>query len=235
MDYKDEKWVRKRNHILKRDKYIDQYLLRSGQKVEAKLVHHILPADDYPEYRYCDWNLISVSEHTHKKILHERYSGKLTNAGKLLAQETAAFNGVKLSTVIMVIGLPGTGKSTWAKKNLFGGVVYDMDAIAAAFRLTTADKMVTEPHTGARRMAAALRRGFIQMAPQYATRVIVTRTAPDAAELAETNPDRLVICTKIQAARPYQYDIDEYSALIDDAIKWAEATGIPVEYDPPRV
>ena len=73
------------------------------------------------------------------------------------------------------------------------------------------------------------------MAPQYATRVIVTRTAPDAAELAETNPDRLVICTKIQAARPYQYDIDEYNALIDDAIKWAEATGIPVEYDPPRV
>ena len=233
MNYKDEKWVRKRNHILKRDKYIDQYLLRQGQKVEANLVHHILPAEDYPEYRYCDWNLISVSHRTHNKILHEKYSGKLTNAGKLLAQETAALNGVKLTTVIMVVGKPGTGKSTWAKKNLLGGLCYEMDAIASAFRLTIPHENDQDRHKGSFRMAAALRRGFLQMAPKFTNRIIVVRHAPDLAELAETNPDRIVFCTKVYAMRPYsqEEDLDE---RLEQIIKWAEANNIPVQYEPAR-
>ncbi|MFR3430829.1 MAG: hypothetical protein ACLTTH_12420 [Holdemanella porci] len=34
---------------------------RYGRRVEAEVVHHIYPADEYPEYRFCDWNLISIA------------------------------------------------------------------------------------------------------------------------------------------------------------------------------
>ena len=115
--YGSREWDLKRKKILRRDKYLDQYMLRQGVRVEAKLVHHILPKEEYPEYQLKDWNLISVSEATHKQILHEKFTGNLTKAGRMLAEETALKHGIKLRTTIMVIGLPGTGKSTWATRS----------------------------------------------------------------------------------------------------------------------
>lgn len=225
--YSSKRWREKRKHILLRDKYTDQYRLREGVRLDARVVHHILPREEFPQYQFCDWNLISVSEETHRKVLHELFTHKLTKQGRLLMQETAYRNGVKLRMLTMVIGMPGTGKSTYVKKHLKGGLVYELDAIACAFRLTVPHK--EEVHSGARRMAAQLREGFLQIAPKFSDNVFVVRTCPDINEMSQTMPDKLVVCTKKHVDRPYVYDTNEYQQRIDDAIDWAKANNIPVE------
>ena len=232
MNYNDKAWARKRSHILRRDGWIDQVELQKGRKIEANVVHHILPAEDYPEYRYSDWNLISISNATHKR-LHEKYTGKLSREGMELAQFTAWKNGVKMTERILIIGKPGTGKSTWAKKHLGGGLCYELDAIACAFRLTVPHKEEVNP--AARRMAAALRSGWLKAAEQYTHRILIVRTAPDIKELEETKPDRIVVCTQIWDIRPYQYDEADYDRQIREAEEWARRNGVTIEYYPERV
>ena len=51
------------------------------------MVHHIYPVDQYPEYGYCLWNLISLSNAEHNK-LHDRDTGELTTAGLALMRRT---------------------------------------------------------------------------------------------------------------------------------------------------
>lgn len=230
--YSSKQWTEKRRHILRRDGWVDQVMLRDGVKIEADTVHHILPREDFPQYAMCDWNLISVNHETHKRRLHEKYTGKLTRLGKWLMQETARKNGVKLKMLTLVCGMPGSGKSTYVKNHLQGGLVYELDAIACAFRLTVPHK--EEPHAGARRMAAALRRGWLEAARHYSDNLFIVRTAPDDAELAETMPDKIVVCTKQYETRPYRYSREDYQKQINNVIEWARANDVPVEYHPPR-
>ena len=86
-NYYGKRWKRKRKHILKLDGYIDRIEKRYGRTVEAVVVHHIYPADEYPEYAWCDWNLISVSLATHNK-LENRKTGELTKLGLELRRRT---------------------------------------------------------------------------------------------------------------------------------------------------
>ena len=228
--YDSKKWKEKRKHILLRDKWTDQVALRDGVKIEADTVHHILPREEYPQYEMCDWNMISVSQDTHKKRLHEKYTGKLTKLGKSLMYETASVQGIPVKMLTLVIGMPGSGKSTWTKRHMQGGLVYELDAISCAFRLTVPHK--EEPHAAARRMAAALRRGWLEAAREYSNNIFVVRTAPDETELSETMPDRIVVMTKQYAMRPYKFDPAEYQKQIDQVIAWANNNGVPVEYYP---
>lgn len=87
MDYGTAKWKKKRLHILSLDGYKDVIAARYGRTIEATIVHHIYPAREYPEYAYCDWNLISVSPGTHNK-LENRNTGELTEAGRKLMERT---------------------------------------------------------------------------------------------------------------------------------------------------
>lgn len=87
MNYKTTKWKKKRAHILKLDGYVDRIEKRYGKTIEANLVHHIYPADEYPEYAWADWNLISVSAATHQK-LHDRNTNRLTALGLELQERT---------------------------------------------------------------------------------------------------------------------------------------------------
>lgn len=87
MDYQSGKWKKKRKKILRMDGYICQIAKRYGRTEEATVVHHIYPADEYPEYAWCDWNLISVSLVTHNK-LENRETGKLTKMGMELQRRT---------------------------------------------------------------------------------------------------------------------------------------------------
>ena len=81
--YHTNRWKKKRNFILRQDHYIDQELLRYGRRVPANTVHHIYPVEFYPELKYVNWNLISLSSETHNQM-HDRHKnehGNLTEKG----------------------------------------------------------------------------------------------------------------------------------------------------------
>ena len=86
-DYKAKRWERLRAQVLRRDGYRCQLSKRFGKAVPADLVHHIYPVDEYPEYAFEPWNLISVSRAAHNK-LHDRDSDKLTAEGVALMRRT---------------------------------------------------------------------------------------------------------------------------------------------------
>ena len=86
-NYYGNKWKKKRLHILRLDGYVDQIAKRYGRTEEAVVVHHIYPAEQYPEYAWCDWNLISVSMATHNQI-ENRKTGQLTELGLQLQRRT---------------------------------------------------------------------------------------------------------------------------------------------------
>lgn len=80
MDYQSAKWKKKRLHILRKDGYLCQIAKRYGKTEEATVVHHIYPADKYPQWQWADWNLISVSQTAHNQ-LENRKTGELTELG----------------------------------------------------------------------------------------------------------------------------------------------------------
>lgn len=86
-NYYGNKWKKKRQKILRLDGYKCQIAKRYGRTEEATVVHHIYPADEYPQYAWEDWNLISVSQATHNK-LENRKTGELTELGQELKRNT---------------------------------------------------------------------------------------------------------------------------------------------------
>lgn len=80
---------------MKRDGYMCQLSLRYGKHIEANTVHHIFPASDYPEYQWCEWNLIALNNAVHN-TLHYRDSEKLTEEGERLRQRTARLNNIPI-------------------------------------------------------------------------------------------------------------------------------------------
>lgn len=86
-DYHNQKWKKKRERILRLDGYKDRVAAMYGRTMEANTVHHIYPADAYPEYAWCEWNLISVSQASHNK-LENRTTRELTRLGRQLMENT---------------------------------------------------------------------------------------------------------------------------------------------------
>lgn len=229
-------WKNKSHAILRRDGYVDQYVLKTtGRRVPANLVHHIFPREEFPQYALEDWNLISLSRHTHNKILHT-FTGKLTKEGRKLMYETAFLNDIKLHEKILVVGFPGSGKSTYVESELgLDAIAYDLDAIAGAFRLTEPHQ---ERHKGARRMANALMKAFSQRAQEYAPRVFIIRSAPTLEEVATIRPDRVVVCTgtyDITKRKDHsEWDRELLAKRISDVRKYCAMNSIPIEENPPR-
>lgn len=85
--YNSKRWSALAAKAMRRDGYICQLSKRYGKRVPAEVVHHIYPADEYPEYAYCLWNLISLSREQHNRM-HDRTTGKLTEAGVALQRRT---------------------------------------------------------------------------------------------------------------------------------------------------
>ena len=92
-DYKSARWRRVRDSVLRAAGYRCQYFRRFGKWREADRVHHIWPAEDYPEYRWSDWNLISLASKTHNEM-HDRNTNKLTDKGIELLKRTARKRGM---------------------------------------------------------------------------------------------------------------------------------------------
>lgn len=93
--YKEPRWVKLRKTALARDKFTDQYWIRYGKMRNAEIVHHIFPVEDFPQYQYCLWNLISVSKATHM-MLHDRVNNELTDIGIEILVRTARKNNIEV-------------------------------------------------------------------------------------------------------------------------------------------
>ena len=91
--YKSKAWKRIRKAVLARDGYQCQIAKRYGKNVPAEVVHHIMPLDEYPQYRLESWNLISVSAKTHNE-LHDRNTNALTDKGRALMERIARKRGM---------------------------------------------------------------------------------------------------------------------------------------------
>ena len=85
--YHTRRWEKLRASVLRAAGYQCQYARRFGKLVPATTVHHIWPAEDYPQYQWERWNLIALSAEAHN-AMHDRYSGKLTNIGDALRRRT---------------------------------------------------------------------------------------------------------------------------------------------------
>lgn len=79
----NRRWQQLRRQILRRDGYQCQEAKRYGISRPAEIVHHIWPAEDYPEYAYSTWNLISLSAEAHD-AMHDRSTKALTAKGHAL-------------------------------------------------------------------------------------------------------------------------------------------------------
>ena len=93
--YKDRVWENLREQILRRDKYMCRISHRTGKIVEAEVVHHIFPLEEFPEYALEPWNLISLCRKEHNR-LHDRNTNELTEAGRELLLKTARQNNVEV-------------------------------------------------------------------------------------------------------------------------------------------
>lgn len=80
-DYKRKQWENKTKTIKKRDGFTCQECRRYGKSMDAECVHHIFPADKYPELFYNNNNLISLCKACHNKM-HDRYTQEITAVGK---------------------------------------------------------------------------------------------------------------------------------------------------------
>lgn len=86
-DYKSARWRRVRDSVLRAAGYRCQYFRRYGKHVEADRVHHIWPAEDYPQWAWCRWNLIALSNEAHE-AMHNRITGELSATGEALRRRT---------------------------------------------------------------------------------------------------------------------------------------------------
>ena len=86
--YSSAKWKHLRGVILRRDGYMCQLSKRYGKRVQADTVHHIFPREDFPEYQWAAWNLVSLSKDVHD-TLHDRNTRELTDKGVELLRRTA--------------------------------------------------------------------------------------------------------------------------------------------------
>lgn len=189
--YKTQRWQSLRESILRAAKYADQLEVRNGRMVPANVVHHIFPREKYPEYQWSRWNLIAISSETHER-LHNRFGEDLSFLGWELLMETAAKQNIPVTRTVLVIGLPGSGKSTWTRQHMGDCLAYDLDYIAAAFRLR---QQHDERHEPARRLADLLMIAFTEAARKYCGTVYVIRTAPTIEEVSELRPDTIICCT----------------------------------------
>ena len=84
--YRTMRWRRLREKILRRDGYLSREARRYGKRIEATVVHHVWPADRFPEYAWEPWNLISVTEEEHR--LFHNADGSLTDLGMSWVRRT---------------------------------------------------------------------------------------------------------------------------------------------------
>ena len=74
---------------------MDKEKARYGINKAAEVVHHIFPKNEFPEYAFEPWNLISLSRATHMEM-HYQESQELTDKGIDLLKRTARKNNIPI-------------------------------------------------------------------------------------------------------------------------------------------
>ena len=82
----NHRWRRLRERVLREQKFC-QEAARYGIRQPAEVVHHIWPAEDFPEFAYCRWNLVALTQANHDRM-HERGTRKLTPLGERWRRRT---------------------------------------------------------------------------------------------------------------------------------------------------
>ncbi len=91
--YRTKKWERRRAAVLRRDGYMCQESKRFGKRIEATTVHHVFPREEFQEYQWESWNLVSLAGDVHDQM-HDRVTGTLTEKGAELLRRTARKYGI---------------------------------------------------------------------------------------------------------------------------------------------
>ena len=78
--YHTKRWGHLREKILRRDGYMSVEARRYGRNENANVVHHCWPAEEWPEYAWAPWNLISITEKEHRTF--HNADGSLTPLGE---------------------------------------------------------------------------------------------------------------------------------------------------------
>ena len=86
--YKTRKWLRTRERVLRRDEYMCRECRRYGRTTPATTVHHIYPLEQYPEWKWATWNMLSLCDACHNKM-HNRETGELSELGKQWTDRTS--------------------------------------------------------------------------------------------------------------------------------------------------
>ncbi len=161
--------------------------------------------------------------------MHNHFSGELSQKGRRLLRVTAHMHNIPINTkteTILVVGLRGSGKSTYCKKHLDDeSMCYDMDAIASAFRLRMPHEEYYKP---ARKMANDFLKGFIAKAHDYVRKVYIIRTAPTIKEVQEIDPDKVVMCMQQYIIRPMD-DRQEALRKLKELSEYCQRAGIECE------
>ena len=84
--YRTERWRRLREKVLRRDGYLSREARRYGRRVPAEIVHHVYPAEEYPDYAWAAWNLISITQDEHRAM--HNADGSLTELGESWVRRT---------------------------------------------------------------------------------------------------------------------------------------------------
>lgn len=131
--------------------------------------------------------------------------------------------------IILVVGLPGSGKTHYVKQNLGNGIVYDLDYIAAALRLSDPHSL---RHEAARVVTNELLFDFITKAKLYSENIYVIRSAPSVFEVKQISPSKIVICKGSYNImnRPDYVPVDrcDYLNKIQRIINLAKEKNIPL-------
>lgn len=84
---RNKRWQALRVRVLRRDRHLCRESARYGRVVEANVVHHVWPAEDYPQWAYESWNLLSLSASAHDSM-HDRVTRTLTPLGEQWRRRT---------------------------------------------------------------------------------------------------------------------------------------------------
>ena len=129
----------------------------------------------------------------------------------------------------LIIGLPGSGKTTYAKEHCKGCLFYDLDYLKAALTYSNVHDLDDE---GARKVADSFLSSFLIFAPLQDRDLCVIRTAPKISEMETIKPDKMVVMLTeydiTGRADYHEIDIEEYNMRINACIKWCDKNGVEI-------